>query len=75
MEAAINEFEPFKALGPDRLYPVLLQNGWNQLTEYYLVIFQAYLRHSYVPLAWKGGTGIFLLEPGKKTIFKLNPSI
>ena len=70
MEAAINEFEPFKALGPDRLSPVLLQNGWNQLIGYYLVIFQAYLRHSHVPLAWKGGTGIFLPEPGKENYFQ-----
>ena len=30
-EAAINEFQPFKASGPDGLYPVLLQKGWNQL--------------------------------------------
>ena len=28
--AAINEFQPFKAPGPDGLYPVLLQKGWNQ---------------------------------------------
>ena len=27
MEAAINEFQPFKAPGPDGLYPVLLQKG------------------------------------------------
>ena len=31
METAINEFQPFKAPGPDGLYPVLLQKGWNQL--------------------------------------------
>ena len=33
MEAAINEFQPFKPLGPDGLYPVLLQKGWNQLKK------------------------------------------
>ena len=27
MEAAINEFQPFKAPEPDGLYPVLLQKG------------------------------------------------
>ena len=27
MEAAINKFQLFKAPGPDRLYPVLLQKG------------------------------------------------
>ena len=68
--AAINEFQPFKAPGPDGLYPVLLQKGWNQLKEYYHVIFQACLRHSYVPLAWKEGTGIFLSKPGKESYFK-----
>ena len=51
IEAAINEFQPFKALRPDGLYPVLLQKGWNQLKEYYRVIFQACLRHNYVPSA------------------------
>ena len=40
----INEFQPFKAPGPDGLYPVLLQKGWNQLKGYYHVIFQACLR-------------------------------
>ena len=67
--AAINEFQPFKAPGPDGLYPVLLQKGWNQLKGYYHVIFQACLRHSYVPLAWKKGTGIFLPKPGKESYF------
>ena len=70
MEAASNEFQPFKAPGPDWLYPVLLQKGWNQLKEYYHVIFQACLRHSFVPLAWNEGTGIFLPKPGKESYFK-----
>ena len=38
--AAINEFQPFKAPGPDGFYPVLLQKGWNQLKGYYRVIFK-----------------------------------
>ena len=67
MEAAINEFQTLKAPGPDRLYPVLLQKDWNQLKGYYHVIFQACLRHSYVPLAWKKDTGIFLPKPGKES--------
>ena len=65
-EADINEFQPFKASGPDGLYPVLLQKGWNQLKGYYHVIFQACLRHSNVPLAWKEGTGIFLPKLERK---------
>ena len=70
MEAAINECQPFKALTPDGLYPMLLQKGWNQLEGYYHVIFQACLRNSYVLLAWKEGTGIFLPKPGKESYFE-----
>ena len=53
MEAAINEFQPFKAPGPDELYPVQLQKGRNLLKGYYRVVFKACPRHSYVPLAWQ----------------------
>ena len=37
---------------------------------YYHVIFQACLRHSYEPSAWKVGTGIFLLKHGKESYFE-----
>ena len=70
MEAAINEFQPFKAPRPDGLYPVQLQKGWNQLKGYYHVIFRACLRHSYVPSAWKKGTDIVLPKPGKESYFE-----
>ena len=70
MEAAINEFQPFKAPGPDGLYPVLLQKDWNQLKRYFYVIFQACHRHRYVSLAWKECTGIFLPKPGKESYFE-----
>ena len=49
---------------------MLLQKGWNQLKGYYRVIFQACLRHSYVPSAWKEGTDIFLSKPGKESYFE-----
>ena len=74
MEAAINQFQSIKALGPDGLYSVLLQKGWNQLKRYYHVNFEACLRHSYVPSAWKEGTGYFSPNPESKAILKLNPS-
>ena len=70
IEAAINEFQPFKASGPDGPYPVLLQKIWNQLKGYYHVIFQACLRHSYKPSAWKVGRSIFLFKPGKESYFE-----
>ena len=70
IEAAINKFQPFKAPGPDGLNPVLLQKDWNQLKRHYHIIFQACLRHSYVPSAWKKSTGIFLPKPVKESYFE-----
>ena len=70
MEAAINEFQPFKAPGPHGLYPMLLQKGWNQLKRCNHVIFQACLRISYVTSAWKEGTGISLPKPRKESYFE-----
>ena len=38
IEAAINEFQPFKAPEPDGLYPVRLQKSWNQPKGYRCLI-------------------------------------
>ena len=75
IEAAINESQPFKAPVPDELYFVLLQKGWNQVKGYYQIIFQACLRHRYVPSARKEGTSIFLPKPGKESHFEANPFV
>ena len=66
MERAINEFLPFKTPGPDGIYPVLLQKGWNNIKNIYQNIFQTCLKYSYVPKTWKEGTGIFIPKPGKE---------
>ena len=66
MERAINEFLPFKTPGPDGIYPVLLQKGWNNIRNIYQNIFQTCLKYSYVPKAWKEGTGIFIPKRGKE---------
>ena len=71
MKVAINEFLPFKTPGPDGIYPVLLQKGWNELKKYYHALFQACLRFGYVPKAWKKGTGVFLPKPGKENYFEV----
>ena len=71
MERAINEFMPFKTPGPDCIYPVLLQKGWNSIRNIYQTIFQMCLKYSYVPKVWKKGTGIFIPKPGKENYHKV----
>ena len=66
MERAINEFQPIKTPGPDGIYPVLLQKGWNSIRNIYQTIFQMRLKYSYVPKVWKEETGIFIPKPGKE---------
>ena len=69
MRDAINKFQPFKTPGPDGIYPVLLQKGFELIKKYYHFLFQACLQHSYVPRAWKEGHGIFIPKPGKDNYF------
>ena len=66
MEKAINEFQLFKAPGPDGIYPALLQKGWNCIKNIYQTIFLTCLKYGYVPKAWKEGSGIFISKPGKE---------
>ena len=66
LKRAINGFLPFKTPGPDGIYPVLLQKGWNSIRNIYQTIFQMCWKYSYVPKVWKEGTGIFIPKPGKE---------
>ena len=67
IERAKNEFLPFNTPGPDGIYPVLLQKGWNSIRNIYQTIFQMCLKYSYVPKVWMEGTGIFIPKPGKES--------
>ena len=67
MERAINKFLLFKTPGPDCIYPVLLQKGWNSIGNIYHTIFEMCLKYSYfVSKVWKEGTDIFIPKPGKE---------
>ena len=70
MEKAINKFLRFKTSGPDGIYPVLLQKGWNNIRNIYQTIFQMCLKYSYGPKVWKKGTNILILKPGKENYLK-----
>ena len=75
MDAAINEFLPFKALGPDELYPVLLQKGWNQLKD----ITTSFFKHAWDTAMchwhWKKVQIHFSPNQERKAILNLNPSV
>ena len=77
MEAAINEFQPFKAPGPDKLYPVLLRKGWNQLKGYYQFTMSFFKHARDTAMCHRQGMKAqvyFSPNPERKAISKLNPS-
>ena len=75
MEAAINEFQPFKAPGPDGLYLVLLQKGW-KLTEWILPChFSSMLETQLCAIGFKRRHRYISPQTRKEAILKLNPSV
>ena len=69
------EFQPFTAPGPDDIYPVLLQKGWNSIKNLYQIIFQTCLKYSFMYQKYgRKGLVYLFLNPVKKTIIKLSLS-
>ena len=56
MKAAIDKFQPFKAPGPNGLYPVLLQKGWTSMPETQLCAYGMERRHGYIPPQTRKGS-------------------
>ena len=62
---AINSFDPFKAAGPDGVFPALLQWGGEALLQPLLIILRACLAHRYIPVEWREVKVIFIPKPGR----------
>ena len=62
---AIRSFEPFKAPGIDKIYPVILQRGLEQILDRLVRLFRACLRLAYVPASWQQVRVVFIPKPGR----------
>jgi len=49
---AIDSFTPYESPGMDRIFPALLQEGWEILVPYLVKIFHACLVTGHVPAIW-----------------------
>ena len=63
---AISDMEPYKAPGPDGIYPILLQKGIEILTPYLVCLYRASLAIGYIPKAWQTVRVVFIPKPGKE---------
>ena len=63
---AINEFEPYKAAGPDGVFPALLQKGAEIVNKHLGRMFTASVTLGYVPKAWRAARVVFIPKPGKE---------
>ncbi|KAL1447090.1 hypothetical protein WDU94_000567 [Cyamophila willieti] len=65
IEWALGSFKPFKACGPDGVFPALLQEGKEILIPILCRLFRASLAVGYVPSAWKSAEVICIPKPGR----------
>lgn len=60
------EFRPYKAAGPDGIFPALLQAGLEIILANVREIFRASLATGYVPKAWREANVVFIPKQGKE---------
>ena len=62
---AIKSFSPYKAAGPDNVFPALLQKEVDYISPYLAALFNACIRFAYTPKAWQEARVVFIPKPGK----------
>jgi hypothetical protein len=65
VEWSINSFSPFKAPGPDGIYPVLLQKGMSIILNHLCVIYRACIALRYISVRWRTARAVFIPKPGR----------
>lgn len=62
---AIRSFKPYKAAGPDEIFPALLQKGLKNLQGLLINLFRASIALEYVPRCWRQARVVFIPKPGR----------
>jgi len=70
LSGAVKSLLPYKAPGPDDIFPVLLQKGYGLLAPHLLQLYRASLYWGYLPRSWRLAKVVFIPKPGKPTYAK-----
>ena len=62
---AVEAFSPLAAAGPDGIRPIMLQRGWEYISDAFIAIAKKSFSLGYTPKTWRASTSIFLPKPGK----------
>jgi ribonuclease HI len=62
---AISSFGPYKAAGPDEIFPAMLMCAPDDLTLHLAAIMRSSLATGYVPKKWRKTRVVFIPKPGK----------
>jgi hypothetical protein len=68
VEWAIDSFASYKSPGVDRIFLVLLQQGWEVLIPYLIKIFRACLVTGYVPTVWRQVKVVFIPKTSRNSL-------
>ncbi|KAJ2939962.1 hypothetical protein O0L34_g6668 [Tuta absoluta] len=63
---SIMSFAPYKAPGPDGIFPKMLQNALKYVKEDLIHLYRESLRTGYIPVTWRKVKATFIPKPGKK---------
>lgn len=67
IEWAISTFKPYKSSGPDKVLPILLQEGKEALIPILCRLFRASIATGYIPTTWKSAEVVYIPKPGRKS--------
>ena len=64
-DMAVKNLNPYKAPGPDGIYPAMIQHAWHHTKQIILNIMKHSHRHHITPSLWKESRAVFIPKPGK----------
>ena len=65
-DKAVGDLEPYKAPGPDGIYPIMIQTPWIHIRDITLNIMRYSHQYKHTPKPWRESRAVFIPKPGKK---------
>ena len=62
---AIFSFKRYKSPGADGIYPILLQESFDIISDFLLEIYKDSIRYNTIPLDWTKSRVVFIPKPGR----------